>query len=107
MGKQEKCTFICTECGYVSAKWLGRCPSCNEWNSFEEEVLSVNSVQKHRVATPSVLISELSLPEYIRMQTGLTELDRVLGGGLVAGSVVLLSGEPGIGKSTLLLKPYC
>ena len=106
MAKQAKSVFSCSECGYVSNKWLGRCPGCDGWNTFieEEPICEDFSVQSKRSATPSVLISELELPEYIRMQTGMAELDRVLGGGLVAGSVVLLSGEPGIGKSTLLLQ---
>ena len=108
MAKQIKSDFVCTECGYRSPKWLGRCPGCGEWNSFEEEAVETPSVgtapQVRRASTPAVLISDLALPEYIRMKTGMEELDRVLGGGLVAGSVVLLSGEPGIGKSTLLLQ---
>lgn len=106
MAKQSKSIFSCAECGYISNKWLGRCPSCDGWNTFveEEPVGEEVAVQCKRAASPAVLISELDLPEYIRMKTGMEELDRVLGGGLVAGSVVLLSGEPGIGKSTLLLQ---
>ena len=106
-----KTVYICSECEYESPKWLGKCPKCNSWNSFvEDAVASVPTTAKSHSLTPrtgegnAVRFSELSTPEYIRTETGLSELDRVLGGGLVTGSVVLLSGEPGIGKSTLLLQ---
>ena len=111
--KGTKIVFICSECEYVSPKWLGKCPKCNSWNSFVEDVIEgeTQSAQKakrsmafHSDGSGSTKFSELSTPEYIRTLTGLSELDRVLGGGLVSGSVVLLSGEPGIGKSTLLLQ---
>ncbi len=111
--KGIKTVFICSECEYESAKWLGKCPRCNAWNTFVEDVVEKDpppSVNNHRTslfrgsenhASP---FSEIKGAEYIRSGTGLSELDRVLGGGLVTGSVVLLSGEPGIGKSTLLLQ---
>ena len=111
--KGLKTVFICSECEYVSPKWLGKCPKCNSWNSFVEDVTESEthgaqkarrSVAFHSDEGVSTKFSELSTPEYIRTLTGLSELDRVLGGGLVSGSVVLLSGEPGIGKSTLLLQ---
>ena len=106
-----KTVYICSECEYESPKWLGKCPKCNSWNSFVEDAVAVETptARKHTLAARSgentaVRFSELSAPDYIRTKTGMSELDRVLGGGLVTGSVVLLSGEPGIGKSTLLLQ---
>lgn len=106
-----KTVYICSECEYESPKWLGKCPKCNSWNSFVEDVVATETTapRKHTLAARSgentaVRFSELSAPDYIRTETGMSELDRVLGGGLVTGSVVLLSGEPGIGKSTLLLQ---
>ncbi len=113
--KGIKTVYICSECEYQSPKWLGKCPRCSAWNSFVEDVVESSSP----AATPSAQrrvslvgsgsgkatkFSELDTPSYIRTSTGVGELDRVLGGGLVLGSVVLLSGEPGIGKSTLLLQ---
>ncbi len=111
--KGIKTVYICSECEYESPKWLGKCPRCASWNSFVEDVVQKESATPSAQRRTSVLgsgnnkasrFSELSTPEYIRSSTGLDELDRVLGGGLVKGSVVLLSGEPGIGKSTLLLQ---
>ncbi len=111
--KGMKTVYICSECEYESAKWLGRCPRCNAWNTFVEDVTEKEPsapVANHRAAVSrsadnrAALFSDLTTPEYLRVGTGLSELDRVLGGGLVSGSVVLLSGEPGIGKSTLLLQ---
>lgn len=107
--KGQKTTFVCRECGYNSIKWLGKCPECQSWDSFDEELIAPPTAEKKgRVTAVSSSraekITELTLPEYIRAGTGMNELDRVLGGGLVNGSVVLLSGEPGIGKSTLLLQ---
>ena len=106
-----KTIYICSECEYESPKWLGKCPKCNSWNTFVEDAVSTATptVKSHSLVSrtgdgSAVRFSELSTPEYIRTETGLSELDRVLGGGLVKGSVVLLSGEPGIGKSTLLLQ---
>ena len=104
--KGQKTVFICRECGYNSIKWLGKCPECQSWDSFDEELVAKPEDKKKGIATAprAERISELTLPEYIRATTGMNELDRVLGGGLVNSSVVLLSGEPGIGKSTLLLQ---
>lgn len=114
MMKGVKTVYICSECEYESPKWLGKCPRCGAWNSFVEDVVEKNvgsspATTRHTSAFNSgnnraSRFSELNTPEYIRSSTGISELDRVLGGGLVAGSVVLLSGEPGIGKSTLLLQ---
>ncbi len=106
--KGAKTVFICRECGYKNAKWLGRCPECNSWNSFDEELVKDENVKKACLNTSmkskAEKITELELPNYMRTKTGMDELDRVLGGGLVDRSVVLLSGEPGIGKSTILLQ---
>lgn len=110
--KQPKSMYVCTECGYTSPKWLGRCSECGAWNTFEEhavrQVPSKTASSSRAISTVSgekqtaLPLSQLQLTEYIRRTTGLGELDRVLGGGLVSGSVVLLAGEPGVGKSTLL-----
>ena len=110
--KGLKTIYVCEQCEYKSPKWLGKCPSCGAWNTFIEDVIdtsptSASTVKRTsaiRSGTGAIAYRELSLPEFIRTDTGLHELDRVLGGGLVNGSVVLLSGEPGIGKSTLLLQ---
>ncbi len=103
--KSGKSIFVCNECGYRSLKWLGRCPDCESWNSFEEIEAEEKKVKKTAsYDVKAEKLSDLTLPEYIRTKTGMQELDRVLGGGLVEGSVVLLSGEPGIGKSTLLMQ---
>lgn len=110
--KGLKTFYICSECEYKAPKWMGKCPSCGAWNSFVEDVEQVapsvapkhaNLVQAGK-DNSAVAFSELDIPDYMRQNTGLSELDRVLGGGLVHGSVVLLSGEPGIGKSTLLMQ---
>lgn len=108
--KGPKILFVCRECGKQSPKWLGRCPDCDAWNSFDEE--EIREIPKNSAINSGRSInrekaerfSDLSLPTYMRTKTGMGELDRVLGGGLVDSSVVLLSGEPGIGKSTLLLQ---
>ncbi len=112
--KGTKTVYICSECEYESPKWLGKCPRCASWNSFVEGVVQKQTASSAMTPRRTSVInsgnnkaskfSELDTPEYIRSSTGIGELDRVLGGGLVTGSVVLLSGEPGIGKSTLLLQ---
>ena len=99
---------MCNECGYESGKWLGKCPACGSWNTFFEQkiVESKNSslkAEKNSNNTPQKLNS-YEAKETIRASTGFEELDRVLGGGLVKGSLILLGGEPGIGKSTLILQ---
>ncbi len=104
--KGQKTIFVCRECGATSIKWLGRCPDCESWNSFDE-IEEIKEDKKHSnklFTNHAEKFNELTLPKYLRTHTGMNELDRVLGGGLVDGSVVLLSGEPGIGKSTLLLQ---
>jgi len=103
--KAPKITFVCRECGYTSIKWLGKCPDCSSWNSFDEvEIRETAERPKVHSQNKAEKFSSLELPNYLRSKTGMSELDRVLGGGLVDRSVVLLSGEPGIGKSTLLLQ---
>src|ERR1044071_2793891 len=103
--------FFCNACGYESAKWLGKCPSCGAWNSFAEEVVTKpdngknqwRSETSSRQAQPRKL-SEITSASEIRITTPDNELNRVLGGGIVPGSLVLIGGEPGIGKSTLMLQ---
>lgn len=99
--------FVCQSCGFNSAKWLGKCSSCGSWNSFVEEVKTkssgLKSIADTNKKTP-VLLSQIESKNSTRTSTGMSELDRVLGGGVVAGSAVLIGGEPGIGKSTLLLQ---
>ena len=104
---KSKTSFVCTECEYKSLKWLGKCPSCGAWNTLEEITEEPAATQGLKAAVrrnPPIKLNEYDMPEYMRYATGYGELDRVLGGGLVHGSVVLISGEPGIGKSTLLMQ---
>ncbi len=108
--KAAKTVYVCSECDYQSPKWLGRCPSCGSWNTFTEETYAAppaaqaKSARLTSASDKAVRFSEMDDTETRRFPTGIGELDRVLGGGLVEGSVVLLAGEPGIGKSTLLLQ---
>ena len=113
--KGIKTVFNCTECEYQSPKWLGKCPRCGKWNTFVEDVVEASPTVSEKAQRISLSVSgekenrpakfsELEISADIRRNTGMSELDRVLGGGLVTGSAVLLSGEPGIGKSTLLLQ---
>lgn len=110
MAKFKKSTvFFCKECGYESAKWMGQCPGCKEWNSFVEEPVSTRALKKNgsgnsTVSGTATVLSQITMKEEDRISTGMKELDRVLGGGVVAGSLTLVGGDPGIGKSTLLLQ---
>lgn len=112
MAKGKNTVFFCQNCGYESAKWMGQCPGCREWNSFVEEQAVTGHGKTARAKAPSATLergrptalSEVSLQEEDRISTGIKELDRVLGGGIVAGSLTLVGGDPGIGKSTLLLQ---
>ncbi|WP_312682332.1 DNA repair protein RadA [Lactococcus taiwanensis] len=105
---KKKSSFVCQNCGYKSAKYLGRCPNCGEWSSFVEEV-EVQEVKNQRVSmsgerSKPMKLDEVELFETPRVETDLDEFNRVLGGGVVPGSLVLIGGDPGIGKSTLLLQ---
>ena len=107
---KPKTYYFCRECGYQSSSWLGRCPECGKWNTFDEEVVAPtktpntqNSKLKTLNSQPR-LLHEVTYSETQRIATHCDELDRVLGGGIVPGSLILLGGEPGIGKSTLLLQ---
>lgn len=104
---KTKSVYICSECGYESPKWNGCCPNCGEWNTMNEEIVAPvsSSVSKTFVIKlDAQRVGEISAEDEIRFKTGMTELDRVLGGGIVDGSLILLSGDPGIGKSTILLQ---
>lgn len=104
---KEKVVFFCKECGYESLKWLGKCPGCNAWNSFVEEKIKESKNSKVVSNIPKSELKKLKdikVVTHERFTTGFEELDRVLGGGIVDGSLILLGGEPGIGKSTLVLQ---
>ena len=111
MAKGKSTGFFCQNCGYESAKWMGQCPACREWNTFVEEPVvkttgtktsaAAGSTRRMQLQEPSRLVS-IKPQENLRISTGMEELDRVLGGGIVTGSLVLVGGDPGIGKSTLL-----
>lgn len=106
MAKAKKSIFFCQNCGHEESKWLGQCPMCKEWNTFVEEKMTSTkaSVAKERKHAEIVTLNSISTDEDERMKTDIEELDRVLGGGIVPGSLVLVGGDPGIGKSTLLLQ---
>ncbi|MFA6582622.1 MAG: DNA repair protein RadA, partial [Paludibacter sp.] len=107
---KTKTVYVCQNCGVDSPKWIGKCPSCGEWNSYVEEIISKETAPKIQMAgveltkQKPILISEVETSEESRFDTSSNELNRVLGGGLVPGSLVLIGGEPGIGKSTLVLQ---
>ena len=112
MAKGKKTTvFFCQNCGYESSKWMGQCPGCREWNSFAEEIVDKAELKNaggqlkrmHEKAEPCIL-ADITIREENKVLTGIGELDRVLGGGIVQGSLTLVGGDPGIGKSTLLLQ---
>lgn len=112
--KQSKLIFCCTECGSIAPKWSGQCGDCGAWNTMVEELQQKSNASRERFAgyaddhsVKVTLLSEVNLTEQVKSPTGLSEFDHVLGGGLVAGSVILIGGDPGIGKSTLLLQTMC
>ena len=107
MAKNTQTVFVCNECGYESSKWLGKCPACNSWNTFFEqkvEKIKENGIVKIKEKNKPKALNSYKGQEVSRISTGFLELDRVLGGGIVKGSLILLGGEPGIGKSTLILE---
>ena len=108
MAKGKTTVYFCQNCGYESGKWLGQCPGCREWNTFVEEMIDKKSVGKGRTSdgelARAVPLSAIEMRNEERVSTKLRELDRVLGGGIVQGSLILVGGDPGIGKSTLLLQ---
>lgn len=110
--KRLRSQFVCQQCGTTSAKWLGRCPGCQAWSTLTEESERPEERRAHEVErtaalrTPAVRLSEVTADDTSRIGSGIAELDRVLGGGLVRGSLVLVGGDPGIGKSTLLLQAF-
>lgn len=106
---KNKTVFVCQNCGAESAKWIGRCPSCKEWNTYHEEIIPGSSSGARAFLTNQEkrkpeLLDNISSDELNRRKTGIPELDRILGGGMVPGSLILLGGEPGVGKSTLALQ---
>ncbi len=105
-----KTVFFCKECGYESSKWMGQCPACREWNTFVEEPVEkkqkpgISGVKRGTPAVKPAFLNEISIEEKDRISTGFEELDRVLGDGIVNGSLVLVGGDPGIGKSTCFFR---
>jgi len=106
MAKGKKTVFFCQNCGHEESKWLGQCPACKEWNTFVEERITVSKTAavKERNEVKLVPLSQVKTQDQERISTNIEELDRVLGGGIVPGSLILVGGDPGIGKSTLLLQ---
>lgn len=109
MAKRKTAVYFCQSCGYESAKWMGQCPGCHEWNTFVEELIDKKTAAKtggrqSQPKTKPQTLGSIELRREHRMTSGMPELDRVLGGGIVSGSMVLVGGDPGIGKSTLLLQ---
>ncbi|MEG0553097.1 MAG: DNA repair protein RadA, partial [Carnobacterium sp.] len=109
MAKKVSTKFVCQACGYESPKWMGRCPNCGAWNQMEEEVIADKNNRRSRVSmtgksAKAQTIQEITVSKIPRVKTKLAELNRVLGGGVVPGSLILIGGDPGIGKSTLLLQ---
>lgn len=110
MAGKTKTVYVCSSCGYETSKWLGKCPECGEWATLEEQIKQEvsakkgSALQNRAQSVTSYPLSQIQPDTELRYKTGMSELDRVLGGGIVKGSLVLLSGDPGIGKSTILLQ---
>jgi DNA repair protein RadA/Sms len=105
MTKRPKFIYVCQSCGYQTVKWMGRCPDCNQWNSMVEEFSGPVKEKGHPAAlSEAESINAISVIQEMRLKTGISEFDRTLGGGMVPGSLVLIGGDPGIGKSTLILQ---
>ena len=110
MAQISKKIYVCENCGYEVPKWCGQCPSCKEWNTMQENISDLNTISPKKSAVPSeynakaMKLKEISSDQESRYHTGFKELDRVLGGGIVKGAVMLISGDPGIGKSTIMLQ---
>jgi len=109
VNKSKKTVYTCQTCGYETPKWMGKCPDCGEWHTFVEEAKTSKRtpgfVGKGVVASAEVIaVSDIDSQDESRILTGIQELDRVLGGGLVPGTLILIGGDPGIGKSTLMLQ---
>lgn len=109
MSSKIKTVWVCSECGYESPKWNGQCPACSEWNTFSEEIKNTAKsgatlLTRSGIYDRPILLNDISHKDESRYKTGLSEMDRVLGGGIVKGSLILLGGDPGIGKSTMLLQ---
>src|SRR3990167_9709566 len=105
MAKRLGTKFICSNCGAVHAKWTGRCSQCREWNTLQEQIeMSTATARSSGRKLEAQTVTEAAKVKTVRLSVGLTEFDEVLGGGIVPGSVILLAGEPGIGKSNLLLQ---
>ena len=107
MAKGKTTVYFCQSCGYESSKWMGQCPGCREWNTFVEEIVDKKSSVRaagNRESAKIMTLKQIEMSEEQRIQTQIQEFDRVLGGGIVSGSLVLVGGDPGIGKSTLLLQ---
>jgi DNA repair protein RadA/Sms len=106
---KNKTVFVCQNCGVESTKWIGRCPSCKEWNTYHEEIIAPVTLRETAFVSDfekkkPELLDNIKADEFDRQKTGIAELDRILGGGMVKGSLILLGGEPGVGKSTLALQ---
>lgn len=104
MAAKETKSYVCRECGYMTSKWLGKCPSCSTWDSFDIVTTEAYDSKSSVTSAEAVRLTEVSVDSSVRFKTGMSELDRVLGGGLVEGSLVLIGGDPGIGKSTLMMQ---
>ena len=104
---KQKTVYFCSQCGHESSKWMGQCPACKQWNTFTEEKVTETKkggAKSLKTSASPMNISEVTVENEERIPTGIHELDRVLGGGIVKGSLSLVGGDPGIGKSTLLLQ---